>query len=49
MEVKLQLAAFKTSAVGTPTALAFDVHAAQVECAEKLSVSIPADFMIFFN
>ena len=49
MELELQLADFKMSAVGTPTALAFDVDAPRVECAEKQSVSMPADFMILFN
>ena len=49
MEAELQLAAFKMSAVETLTALAFDVDAPWVECAENLSVSMQADFMILLN
>ena len=37
------------SAVGTPAALAFDVDAPRVECAVKMSVSMPADFIIPFS
>ncbi len=49
MEVELQLAAFKMSAIGTPIALAFDLDPPKVECAENLSASMPANFMILFH
>ena len=49
MEVELQLAALRMSDVDTPTRFAFEVDAPLVEWAEKVLISIPADFTVAFN
>lgn len=47
--MELQLADFMMSAEDTPTVFALEVAAPRVECAENISVSIPAAFMVAFN
>ena len=47
VEDVLQLAALKMSPTETAVDFAFDVVAPRVECAVKVSVSTPADFMTF--
>ena len=49
MDSDVQLAAFRISPTDVPIRLAFEVAVPLVECAVKVLVSIPADFMMFFS
>ena len=49
MEVELQFAALRMSDIDTPTSFALEVDAPLVEWAEKVFISMPANFLMAFN